>query len=46
MTSAKKIYLAVAGGLVAAGIVLAGIGSLNGVMRTTMRVRLPCGLKD
>lgn len=26
MTSAKKIYLAVAGGLVAAGIVLAGIG--------------------
>ena len=26
MTSAKKIYLAVAGGLVAAGVVLAGIG--------------------
>lgn len=26
MTSAKKIYLAVAGGLIAAGIVLAGIG--------------------
>ena len=26
MTSAKKIYLAVAGGLVAAGLVLAGIG--------------------
>ena len=26
MTNAKKIYLAVAGGLVAAGIVLAGIG--------------------
>lgn len=26
MTSARKIYLAVAGGLVAAGIVLAGIG--------------------
>ena len=26
MTSAKKVYLAVAGGLVAAGIVLAGIG--------------------
>ena len=26
MTSAKKIYLAVAGGLVAAGIVLVGIG--------------------
>lgn len=26
MTSAKKIYLAVAGGLVAAGIVLASIG--------------------
>lgn len=26
MTSAKKIYLAVAGGLVAVGIVLAGIG--------------------
>ena len=27
MTSAKKIYLAVAGGLVAAGVVLAGIAS-------------------
>ena len=26
MTSAKKIYLAVAGGLIAAGVVLAGIG--------------------
>lgn len=26
MTSAKKIYLAVSGGLIAAGIVLAGIG--------------------
>lgn len=26
MTNAKKIYLAVAGGLVAAGVVLAGIG--------------------
>ena len=26
MTSAKRIYLAVAGGLVAAGLVLAGIG--------------------
>lgn len=26
MTSTKKIYLAVAGGLVAAGVVLAGIG--------------------
>ena len=26
MTSAKKIFLAVAGGLVAAGVVLAGIG--------------------
>ena len=26
MTSAKKVYLAVAGGLVAAGIVLVGIG--------------------
>lgn len=26
MTSAKRIYLAVAGGLVAAGVVLAGIG--------------------
>ena len=26
MTSAKKIYLAVAGGLVAAGVVLAGTG--------------------
>lgn len=26
MTSIKKIYLAVAGGLVAAGVVLAGIG--------------------
>ena len=26
MTSAKKVYLAVAGGLVAAGVVLAGIG--------------------
>ena len=26
MTSAKKIYLAVAGGFVAAGVVLAGIG--------------------
>ena len=26
MTSAKKIYLVVAGGLVAAGVVLAGIG--------------------
>ena len=26
MTSSKKIYLAVAGGLVAAGVVLAGIG--------------------
>lgn len=26
MTSTKKVYLAVAGGLVAAGIVLAGIG--------------------
>ncbi len=26
MTSAKKIYLAVAGGLIAAGIVLTGIG--------------------
>ena len=29
MTSAKKIYLAVAGGLVAAGIVLAGIGFVS-----------------
>ena len=29
MTSAKKIYLAVAGGLVAAGIVLAGIGLVS-----------------
>jgi hypothetical protein len=26
MTSAKRIYLAVAGGLVAAGVVIAGIG--------------------
>lgn len=29
MTSAKKIYLAVAGGLVAAGLVLAGIGFIS-----------------
>ena len=29
MTSAKKIYLAVAGGLIAAGIVLAGIGFIG-----------------
>ena len=39
MTSAKKIYLAVAGGLVAAGLVLAGIGFIasgcNPVVFTT-----------
>lgn len=29
MSSAKKIYLAVAGGLVAAGVVLAGIGFVS-----------------
>ena len=41
MTSAKKIYLAVAGGLVAAGVVLAGTGfiasGLDPAVFTTQR---------
>lgn len=41
MTSAKKIYLAVAGGLVAAGIVLAGIGfALSGFDSTVFTTQI------
>lgn len=41
MTSAKKIYLAVAGGLVAAGIVLAGIGfALSGFDPTVFTTQI------
>ena len=39
MTSAKKIYLAVAGGLVAAGVVLAGIGFIPAVFTTQVDTR-------